>query len=51
MNQKPTEIDDPWKIIKQFKEGAVQAKKAGFDGVEGASNGTRTFFLHADIII
>lgn len=35
-NVKPTEIDDPWKIIKQFKDAAVLAKKAGFDGVERA---------------
>lgn len=35
INQKPTEIDDPWKIVKQFKDAAVLAKKAGFDGVEG----------------
>ncbi|KAJ3502011.1 hypothetical protein NLJ89_g9079 [Agrocybe chaxingu] len=30
----PTAIDDPWKIIAQFKHAAINAKKAGFDGVE-----------------
>jgi len=30
----PTELPDPWVIIKQFKEAAVNAKAAGFDGVE-----------------
>jgi 2,4-dienoyl-CoA reductase-like NADH-dependent reductase (Old Yellow Enzyme family) len=30
----PTEIDDPRKIIELFRKGAVNAKEAGFDGVE-----------------
>ncbi|KDR80314.1 hypothetical protein GALMADRAFT_242678 [Galerina marginata CBS 339.88] len=30
----PTAIDDPWKLVAQFKHAAVNAKKAGFDGVE-----------------
>ncbi|KAF9478936.1 FMN-linked oxidoreductase [Pholiota conissans] len=30
----PTAIDDPQIIIQQFKDAAVNAKKAGFDGVE-----------------
>ncbi|KIL64840.1 hypothetical protein M378DRAFT_11189 [Amanita muscaria Koide BX008] len=30
----PTELPDPWVIIKQFREAAVNAKAAGFDGVE-----------------
>ncbi|PPQ89268.1 hypothetical protein CVT25_001352 [Psilocybe cyanescens] len=30
----PTAIDDPWVIVKQYKHAAVNAKKAGFDGVE-----------------
>ncbi|KAH9477118.1 NADP-dependent oxidoreductase lnbE [Psilocybe cubensis] len=30
----PTAIEDPWTIIKQFKHAAVNAKEAGFDGVE-----------------
>ncbi|KAF8637926.1 hypothetical protein AX17_002547 [Amanita inopinata Kibby_2008] len=30
----PTAIPDPWLIINQFKEAAVNAKAAGFDGVE-----------------
>ncbi|KAF8966566.1 hypothetical protein BDZ97DRAFT_1917386 [Flammula alnicola] len=30
----PTAIDDPWVIVEQFKHAAVNAKKAGFDGVQ-----------------
>ncbi|KDR80287.1 hypothetical protein GALMADRAFT_265447 [Galerina marginata CBS 339.88] len=30
----PTAIDDPWRLVAQFKHAAVNAKKAGFDGVE-----------------
>ncbi|KAF9482334.1 FMN-linked oxidoreductase [Pholiota conissans] len=30
----PTEIDDPWIIIRLFKEAAINAKKAGFDGIQ-----------------
>ncbi|KAF9541280.1 FMN-linked oxidoreductase [Agrocybe pediades] len=30
----PTEVDDPTILINQFKEAAINAKKAGFDGVE-----------------
>ncbi|KAG6840733.1 hypothetical protein C0991_004751 [Blastosporella zonata] len=30
----PTAIDDPWKIIAEFKQAALNAKEAGFDGVE-----------------
>ncbi|KJA23282.1 hypothetical protein HYPSUDRAFT_163557 [Hypholoma sublateritium FD-334 SS-4] len=40
----PTEIDDPWKIIKQFKDAAVLAKKAGFDGVE--LHGSNGYIIH-----
>ncbi|KIL64842.1 hypothetical protein M378DRAFT_11190 [Amanita muscaria Koide BX008] len=35
----PTELPDPWVIIKQFKEAAVNAKAAGFDGVELQGDG------------
>ncbi|KAF8920852.1 hypothetical protein CPB85DRAFT_1372858 [Mucidula mucida] len=36
----PTEIPDPQVIVDEFKQGAINAKKAGFDGVElHASNG------------
>ncbi|CAA7264371.1 unnamed protein product [Cyclocybe aegerita] len=31
---KPTSIDDPWVLVAQFKQAAVNAKQAGFDGVE-----------------
>ncbi|PPQ80353.1 hypothetical protein CVT25_003636 [Psilocybe cyanescens] len=43
----PTAIDDPWTIIKQFKHAAVNAKEAGFDGVElhGANGYIVTQFL------
>ncbi|TFK36395.1 hypothetical protein BDQ12DRAFT_686825 [Crucibulum laeve] len=43
----PTAIDDPWTIIKQFKEAATNAKEAGFDGVElhGANGYLITQFL------
>ncbi|PPQ87188.1 hypothetical protein CVT25_015018 [Psilocybe cyanescens] len=32
--EKPTEIDDPQILIDQFKHAALNAKKAGFDGIE-----------------
>ncbi|KAF8921298.1 hypothetical protein CPB85DRAFT_1488169 [Mucidula mucida] len=36
----PTVIDDPWKLVALFKKAAINAKDAGFDGVEIlASNG------------
>ena len=44
-NLKPTEVDDPWKIVKQFKDAAVLAKKAGFDGVECAY-----FFFSSNLV-
>jgi hypothetical protein len=31
----PTAIDDPYSIIAQYKQAAINAKEAGFDGVEG----------------
>jgi hypothetical protein len=31
---KPTAIPDPWTIVAQFKQAAINAKEAGFDGVE-----------------
>ncbi|TFK38125.1 hypothetical protein BDQ12DRAFT_723485 [Crucibulum laeve] len=30
----PTEIEDPWILVRQFKQAAISAKEAGFDGVE-----------------
>lgn len=30
----PTELPDPWTIIAQYKQAAINAKEAGFDGVE-----------------
>ncbi|KAF9457744.1 hypothetical protein BDZ94DRAFT_1301697 [Collybia nuda] len=30
----PTAVEDPWTLVAQFKEAAVNAKEAGFDGVE-----------------
>ncbi|GLB42227.1 hypothetical protein LshimejAT787_1102420 [Lyophyllum shimeji] len=30
----PTAVEDPWTIIAQFKQAAINAKEAGFDGVE-----------------
>ncbi|KAJ3511997.1 hypothetical protein NLJ89_g3780 [Agrocybe chaxingu] len=37
---KPSAIEDPWTIIAQYKQAAVNAQKAGFDGVElHAANG------------
>jgi len=36
----PTELSDPWIIINQHKQAAINAKAAGFDGVElHAANG------------
>lgn len=35
--EKPTEIDDPQILIDQFKHAALNAKKAGFDGIERKS--------------
>ncbi|KAJ3511993.1 hypothetical protein NLJ89_g3778 [Agrocybe chaxingu] len=31
---KPTTVDDPWALVAQFKQAAINAKQAGFDGVE-----------------
>ncbi|KAH6918105.1 flavoprotein NADH-dependent oxidoreductase [Coprinopsis sp. MPI-PUGE-AT-0042] len=33
-NVTPTAVDDPTVIIQQFKQAAINAKEAGFDGVE-----------------
>ncbi|PPQ80754.1 hypothetical protein CVT26_006965 [Gymnopilus dilepis] len=43
----PTAIDDPWKLVAQFKHAAMNAEKAGFDGVElhGANGYLVTQFL------
>jgi 2,4-dienoyl-CoA reductase-like NADH-dependent reductase (Old Yellow Enzyme family) len=41
----PTAIDDPQIIIDQFKQAAINAKEAGFDGVECA-----VFFLSIDVM-
>jgi hypothetical protein len=30
----PTELENPWAIIEDFRKAALNAKKAGFDGVE-----------------
>ncbi|KAF4617635.1 hypothetical protein D9613_005854 [Agrocybe pediades] len=36
----PTPHPNPWELVQQFKEAAINAKKAGFDGVEvHAANG------------
>ncbi|KAH9478744.1 N-ethylmaleimide reductase [Psilocybe cubensis] len=40
----PTAIDDPWKIVALFKRAAVNAKKAGFDGVE--LHGANGYIIH-----
>ncbi|KAF9263622.1 FMN-linked oxidoreductase [Marasmius fiardii PR-910] len=40
----PTEIDDPWKFVQMFKEAAINAKKAGFDGVE--LHGANGYLVH-----
>ncbi|KAK1219809.1 hypothetical protein PQX77_017473 [Marasmius sp. AFHP31] len=42
--QKPVEIDDPWKLINLFKQGAINAKAAGFDGVE--LHGANGYLIH-----
>jgi len=43
----PTAVEDPWTIIEQFKKAAINAKEAGFDGVEihGANGYIVTQFL------
>ncbi|THU82830.1 FMN-linked oxidoreductase [Dendrothele bispora CBS 962.96] len=43
----PTEIDDPKKLVALFKKAAINAKEAGFDGVEyhGANGYLPTQFL------
>lgn len=30
----PTAVPDPWTIVAEFKQAALNAKEAGFDGVE-----------------
>ncbi|KAJ6492036.1 hypothetical protein C8R45DRAFT_867538 [Mycena sanguinolenta] len=41
---KPTELADPTAIIAQFKEAAINAKEAGFDGVE--LHGANGYIVH-----
>jgi len=40
----PTEIDDPTKLIALFKQAAINAKEAGFDGVE--LHGANGYLVH-----
>ncbi|KAF8146636.1 flavoprotein NADH-dependent oxidoreductase [Mycena galopus ATCC 62051] len=40
----PTEIADPTVLIAQFKQAAISAKAAGFDGIECGSVENRTWF-------
>ncbi|KAK2467549.1 hypothetical protein APHAL10511_000404 [Amanita phalloides] len=40
----PTELPDPWVIIQQFKQAAINAKAAGFDGVE--LHGANGYLVH-----
>lgn len=40
----PTAIEDPTTIIEQFKQAAINAKKAGFDGVE--LHGANGYLVH-----
>jgi len=40
----PTEIDDPTKLIDLFEQGAINAKQAGFDGVE--LHGANGYLVH-----
>jgi len=30
----PTAVEDPWTLIALFKQATINAKEAGFDGVE-----------------
>ncbi|KAF7294732.1 Oxidored-FMN domain-containing protein [Mycena indigotica] len=41
---KPTELPDPTVIIEQFKQAAIHAKEAGFDGVE--LHGANGYIVH-----
>ncbi|KAJ7718650.1 hypothetical protein B0H16DRAFT_1433291 [Mycena metata] len=41
---KPTEIEDPTTLIAQFKQAAINAKAAGFDGVE--LHGANGYLVH-----
>ncbi|KAK7034018.1 hypothetical protein VNI00_012449 [Paramarasmius palmivorus] len=40
----PTEVDDPRKLISLFKTAAINAKEAGFDGVE--LHGANGYLIH-----
>ncbi|KAF8921299.1 flavoprotein NADH-dependent oxidoreductase [Mucidula mucida] len=40
----PTAIDDPWKLVALFKQAAINAKEAGFDGVE--IHGANGYLVH-----
>jgi 2,4-dienoyl-CoA reductase-like NADH-dependent reductase (Old Yellow Enzyme family) len=34
MDEQPTALEDPWTIVEEFRNAAVKAKEADFDGVE-----------------
>ena len=34
----PTPIENPWALVEEFRQAAINAKKAGFDGVERKCN-------------
>ncbi|KAJ4465266.1 hypothetical protein C8J55DRAFT_528841 [Lentinula edodes] len=40
----PTEIDDPMKLVALYKQAAINAKEAGFDGVE--VHGANGYLVH-----
>ena len=41
----PTVLPDPWTIIELYKQAAINAKEAGFDGVERES-ASKILFIH-----
>lgn len=47
----PTELPDPWTIIAQYKQAAINAKEAGFDGVERRHHLKLHLFLLLTLIV
>jgi hypothetical protein len=43
MDEQPTALEDPWTIVEEFRNAAVKAKEADFDGVESKLSPKRSY--------